>query len=82
MDRSKLLEENEELVLLLDTVLFKGKTHLKRGSGFTMITEKCLKQHDISREKNNKDLSKEIQLIFEKVYEKKIVNELSEINIK
>ena len=82
LDRSKLLEENEELVLLLDTVLFKGKTHLKRGSGFTMITEKCLKQHDISREKNNKDLSKEIQLIFEKVYEKKIVNELSEINIK
>lgn len=66
LDRTQLLIENEELVTLLEVVLFKGKTHLKRGSGFTMITEKCLKQHEISKEKKNEDLSKEIQVIFEK----------------
>jgi hypothetical protein len=70
LDRNKLTEENEELVKLLDTVLFKGKTHLKRGSGFTMITEKCLKQHEISKEKKKEELSKEIQIIFEKIFKK------------
>lgn len=31
------------MVEILDNILFKGKTHLKRGSGITTITDKLLK---------------------------------------
>ena len=42
IDREQLLHFNEPLVLALDYILFKEKTHLKRGSGFTTIPEKLL----------------------------------------
>jgi hypothetical protein len=31
------------LVYVLDQILFKGKTHSKRGTGLTLIPEKVLK---------------------------------------
>lgn len=37
LDRSML---DPRLIELLDTILFKGKTHLKRGCGFTRIPQK------------------------------------------
>jgi hypothetical protein len=42
IDRDTLIRYNEMLVNALDYILFKGYTHLKRGSGFTTITEKLL----------------------------------------
>lgn len=41
--REELIRYNEKLVEILDNILFKGKTHLKRGSGITTITDKLLK---------------------------------------
>jgi hypothetical protein len=41
--REKLIEENLDLVETLDAVLFKGKTHMKRGTGYTRITDKIMK---------------------------------------
>jgi hypothetical protein len=43
LSRDILLEKNEKLVNILDYILFKEKTHLKRGSGFTSIPEKLMK---------------------------------------
>lgn len=43
VDREELIRYNEKLVEILDNILFKGKTHLKRGSGITTITDKLLK---------------------------------------
>jgi hypothetical protein len=43
MSRDTLLKLNEPLVNILDYILFKEKTHLKRGAGFTQIPEKLLK---------------------------------------
>ena len=43
IDREELLRCNNQLVEILDNILFKGKTHLKRGAGITTITEKLLK---------------------------------------
>jgi hypothetical protein len=40
--RDDLLKINDQLVIILDQILFKGKTHLKRGAGFTQIPEKLL----------------------------------------
>ena len=41
--REELTRYNNELVEILDDILFKGKTHLKRGAGITTITDKLLK---------------------------------------
>ena len=45
LDRSQLLEYYPVLVYILDYILFKEKTHLKRGSGMTQIPEKLLRHH-------------------------------------
>lgn len=42
LNREKLSTLDENLVRIFDYILFKEKTHLKRGSGFTSIPEKLL----------------------------------------
>jgi hypothetical protein len=42
IDREKLIRYDEDFVKLLEYILFKEKTHLKRGCGFTTITPKLL----------------------------------------
>jgi hypothetical protein len=42
---------NEHLVRIFDHILFKEKTHLKRGSGFTTVSDKLLK-HSICENLN------------------------------
>jgi len=37
------IELNQELLLIIDKLCFKGSTHLKRGIGFTTIPEKLRK---------------------------------------
>ena len=43
MDKSTIYDYNSPLVYALEEILFKGKTHSKRGSGLTIIPEKVLK---------------------------------------
>lgn len=60
MERETLERYNVDLVRMFDYILFKEKTHLKRGCGFTTVPEKLLK-HKIC---NGLDLKKELQNIF------------------
>jgi hypothetical protein len=60
IDRETLESYNPQLVYILEIVLFKGKTHSKRGSGLTIIPEKVLK-FDICKGIN---LQKDIKTIF------------------
>ena len=46
LSREQLLEINPELVDIFDKMLFKGKSHLKRQSGITIVTEKLTKKWD------------------------------------
>lgn len=62
LDRNKVTEYNEEIVFCLDYILFKEKTHLKRGIGITSIPEKLL-NHKICICKNI-DLIKEVKNMF------------------
>ena len=73
VDREILLRCNVELVNILDHILFKEKTHLKRGSGFTTIPEKLM-QHSICE---GICLKKEIKKIFTQCFPK---NEKGEKN--
>jgi hypothetical protein len=49
INREELIRYNSKLVEVLDNILFKGKTHLKRGSGITTITDKLLKNERCER---------------------------------
>ena len=60
ISREKLLNINEDLVKIFDHILFKEKTHLKRGMGFTSIPEKLL-NHSICE---NKNIKRELREIF------------------
>lgn len=60
IDKKTIEDHNPELVNILELILFKGKTHSKRGSGLTIIPEKVLKL-DICKDINVK---KEIKDIF------------------
>ena len=44
LSREQLLELDAELVEIFDKMLFKGKSHLKRQSGITVVTEKLTKK--------------------------------------
>ena len=64
INRDLLLEKNQKLVECLDYILFKEKTHMKRGSGFTMIPEKLMKH----RKCEEMEIKKEIVDLFHSVY--------------
>ena len=59
LSREQLILLDEEMISILDKMLFKGKSHLKRQSGITVITEKLTKnwQQDLDQLKRRiKDL--------------------------
>jgi hypothetical protein len=59
IDRKTMEDYNPQLVQILEQILFKGKTHSKRGSGLTIIPEKVLKLDickDINIKKDIKDI--------------------------
>ena len=68
IDRKTIEDYNSELVNILELILFKGKTHSKRGSGLTTIPEKVLKL-DICK---NINIKKEIKDIFITIFKKDI----------
>jgi hypothetical protein len=55
------------LVELLDRVLFKGKTHSKRGDSITLFPEKILRQVF-----DEMDIKKEIKSVFNETYKNNI----------
>lgn len=64
VSREKLLEYNPILVDVLDHILFKEKTHMKRGSGFTTIPPKLLNHERC----NGLDIKKEVKGVFLSTY--------------
>ena len=58
--RERLVEYNRPLVESFDHILFKGKTHLKRGTGFITVPEKLLNHPKC----NKMDMKTELKKIF------------------
>jgi hypothetical protein len=72
VDREVLEHYNAELVKVLELLLFKGKTHLKRGSGFTSMNDKLLKHEKCK----NINIEREMREIFKNYFQlNKIVDE-------
>ena len=68
LSRQELKQSNSRIVKALDNVLFKGKSHLKRGSGIKTIPEKFL-NHDLFAGMN---LEKELKDMFITHFQKEI----------
>ena len=64
LSRIELLNINKDLIDTLYYILFKEKTHLKRGMGFTTIPEKLLN----NEKRLVKDIKGEIKNIFIRVF--------------
>jgi hypothetical protein len=74
IDRDTINIYNSKLVFILEEILFKGKTHSKRGSGLTIIPSKVIK-FDICQGMNIKRVIKEL---FIRHYREKPDNEEEE----
>ena len=74
ISREELLKIDDKLVTILDYILFKEKTHLKRGSGFTQIPEKLLKHTKCE----NMDIKNTIKHIFLRLFDINIDNKKKE----
>lgn len=68
ISRTELKRYNKTIVKALDHILFKGKTHLKRGSGIKTIPEKLLK-HELFTGVN---LNSELKTTFTTHFQKEI----------
>lgn len=60
LSREQLLSLNNEIVEILDTILFKGKSNLKRFLGITVLTKKLFTNWNYELD----DLSKQIKNVF------------------
>lgn len=61
LNREEISKNNEQIVKCLDLILFKGKTHMKRGSGITQISKKLMKK---CQDESNIDIKKSILDLF------------------
>ena len=68
MDREQLEIENSKLLELLETLCFKGKTHVKRGHGFMSISQKSIQLN------NAHDITERVHCLFH-AQERKDTNE-------
>lgn len=68
IDRDDLLKHLPDMVYILDYILFKEKTHLKRGSGMTQIPEKLLRH----KKCGDTDIVNELKLVFYKYFTKNL----------
>lgn len=66
MDRENLIRINNELVIILDYILFKEKTHLKRGAGFTSFPDKLYKHKKCEHIHLKDEIRKAFLTMFEK----------------
>jgi len=68
LDREILQAYEPNIVALLDIIIFKGKTHLKRGCGFTIIPKKLF-SHPICNDFDAETyINKTVEMLFKRVY--------------
>jgi hypothetical protein len=64
INREMLMRINERLVIMMDTILFKGKTHQKRLQGISLLREKLLTDERLE----GVNIENELKLIFNSIY--------------
>ena len=78
LDRQEIQDENSELLELLETLCFKGKTHVKRGHGFMSISAKAIQlndAHDITERVHRLFMREDNVVAVAEMQEKKLLKE-------
>lgn len=75
INRDELIEKDGKIIEILDYILFKEKTHMKRGSGFTRVTDKLWKH----RKCEEIDIPSRIRKVFLEKFSNKVENTLENI---
>lgn len=72
MDRDTIARYDEELVKSIEIACFKGKTHMKRGAGLTLVPKKLLiprsrtdSEPDTNSIKPNTNIARDLQTVFQ-----------------
>ena len=66
LDRKYLLEEGGYLVEMFETILFKGKSHSKRLSGISIITDKTF----VRKERTSMEIRRLLSMLFKSAFAK------------
>ena len=64
IEREMINEYNSKIVIILEEILFKGKTHSKRGTGLTSIPKRFLDVNRIDDLCEGIDIKREIKELF------------------
>lgn len=75
LSRNEILLKDEELVDIFDTILFKGKSHVKRHAGISVITDKLLTNWNY----NLPQLKNRVKNLFVQEYRKKYSEEMTNL---
>ena len=76
VSRDEIERTNPQLVVIFDYILFKGYTHLKRGIGFTAVSEKLLRHPKC----NGIDLHNELKGLFIYLFGSSSCNNINKSN--
>ena len=76
LNRSVLEATIPQIIKILEQLVFTGKTHLKRGKGFTRISEKLYKHHKILETYHYTDqqIIDEIKTLFKRHFSEEITD--------
>ena len=76
LDRCTIEFVCHQILLILEKLVFTGKTHLKRGAGFTRIPEKLYKHHKILEQYNytEQQIKLELATLFKRQFIKNITD--------
>lgn len=67
LDREMLSRRDDSLIPILETLLFKGKSHMKRGAGLTVFPKRLLQD---KRCPEDVDIKNKIREIFKTYFDK------------
>jgi hypothetical protein len=75
LSRSVLQEKCPKILQILEQLVFTGKTHLKRGTGFTRISEKHYEIHKIleNYQYTEKHIKTDLSICFNDHFSKQII---------
>jgi len=76
LDREIIQNTYPQIVIILEQILFKGKTHLKRGSGLISISEKIFIQNKILEKFNYTEyqIREELSILFKRHFSEETIN--------
>jgi hypothetical protein len=66
LSRDQISDKNPELIVIFDKILFKGKSHLKRMSGISVVSQKLFTRWEYNMDKIQQELNELFTIEFKR----------------